>query len=570
MPVNKYGMQWPHDEKDRVGEFLMELHCMKQNHGMNEGGLGRYGHFRQAAQLAAPWVEWNPWSEKIVRTLCSRKTVIMTGCAAATKTFTTSLFGYIWWNAQPLGSSVVLTSTSAKMVRKRIWPIMQQIYRETKFRRGNIVDSKTTLQAVKGDDKNGIFAMAVREGPIEKALGNIKGVHNERMLVVIDEATDTPEAIFEAINNLQKGCKEFRLVVIANATSKLDPHGKLCEPLGGWNSISVDDDEWEIKGVPKWGVEKGICLHFDGERSPNVLLGEDKWPFIFTCKDLKKAQASEDARLHIGYWKDTRGFWAGEGVCNTVFSESLIDKFDGKGRHTFLRAKFTVAFCDFAFGGDECVFQSADIGDIGDGKLGIQLHVPLTIPILAQSSEPVHYQIARRCIKECEDRGVEPHRFAGDSTGEGGGVMSIISEEWSNRIVWVEFGGSPSEMPASNEDMRPSNEVYDRKVTEMHFSAREFLRASQLKGMNDPACVDLCAREYTEQKRKKRLDKKDEAKKILGHSPDHGDALVGVCELARRLGVIPKTGGVMQRATNWNDWAKKQNEVFSEVSYSEA
>lgn len=566
--VKRYGAIWDEKKLGAFPEFQVEAKCFRTGRTPEQGGLGRYGHFRKLSNIAFPTVKWHPWNEWSAQRLCDHRVVCMTGCAAGSKTHIAGVFGFAFFLASPTNTSVVLTSTTSKMVRKRIWPVIQELHTAMPFEVGNLVDSKTTLQRVRGDDKNGIFAIAVRDGPMERALGNIKGVHNKRMMLIVDEATDTPEAIFEAINNLQKGCEEFCLVVIGNATSKLDPHGRLCEPREGWNSISVDCDEWEIKGSSKWGIDGGICLHFDGLKSPNVVCGEDKWPFIFSNRDLKRALSFPDAKETVGFWKETRGFWPPDGICRTVFSETLIDKFNGRGKLVFNSMKTPIAFCDFAFGGDNCVFQPADLGDLGNGKMGIQLLEPIIIPIKATDPEPINYQIARRCVAECKERGVQPQHFGGDATGEGSGPMAIISEEWGRRINWVEFGGAPSDMPATLEDPRSSKDCYDRRVTELHWSAREFLTSGQLSGMNTQACVDLCCREYEEIKRKKKLDTKKEAKAKLGHSPDHGDALVGICEIARRMGAHPQSVAAQNRQTGWRDFVRKTNRIYEHVDYA--
>lgn len=574
--IKRYGASWDATKLGHLPEFHIEAACFKKGRTQEQGGLGKYGHFRKLAAITCPHVKWHPWNEWSAQKLCENSVVAMTGCAAASKTHIAGVFGFNFFLAAPSMTSVVLTSTTSKMVRKRIWPVIQELHSQCPFDIGNLVDSKTTLQATRGDDKNGIFAIAVGDGPLERALGNIKGVHNRRMMLIVDEATDTKEAIFEAINNLQKGCEEFVLVAIGNATSKLDPHGRLCEPKEGWNSINVNVDEWPIKGVSKWGIEGGVCLHFDGVKSPNVVCGEDRWPFIFTNRDLNKALSFPDAKETVGFWKETRGFWPPDGICRTVFSETLIEKFNGRGKMTFVSMKTPIAFCDFAFGGDNCVFQPAELGNLSGGKMGIHLLEPIIIPIKATDPEPVNYQIARRCLAECKARGIQPQHFGGDATGEGSGPLSIMAEEWSqvipgqsgSKINWVEFGGSPSDMPATLEDPRTSKECYDRRVTELHWSAREYLASGQLGGMNTQACVDLCCREFEEVKRKKKMDTKAEAKVKLGHSPDHGDALVGVCEIARRMGAHPTSVSVQNRKTDWKAFVRKTQRVFEHVDYA--
>ena len=57
---------------------------------------------------------------------------------------------------------------------------------------GNMVDSKTTLQATKGDDKNAIFAVAVLDGATSKSCQH-PGHTLRAYPLYMDEATDTPK-----------------------------------------------------------------------------------------------------------------------------------------------------------------------------------------------------------------------------------------------------------------------------------------------------------------------------------------------------------------------------------------
>ena len=112
------------------------------------------------------------------------------------------------WLASPANSIAYFTSTSRTMVRRRIWTIIQKYGRgglsNTKTKDwlefgGNMVDSKTTLQLEKGDDKHSISALAVALGDTGEAVAKLSGQHEERILLVIDEGQATPEAIYATI-----------------------------------------------------------------------------------------------------------------------------------------------------------------------------------------------------------------------------------------------------------------------------------------------------------------------------------------------------------------------------------
>ena len=115
---------------------------------------------------------------------------------------------------------------------------------------------------------------------MEEALHNLIGYHNTRVLLVVDEAQGTREAIFQATDNLAKN-PEFKCLLMGNAESREDPHGRFSEPLGGWISVDPESSEqWETRGGPAKGL--GCCVFFDGRKSPAITEpdGERKYPFL--------------------------------------------------------------------------------------------------------------------------------------------------------------------------------------------------------------------------------------------------------------------------------------------------
>lgn len=514
-------------------------------------------------------VHWNPWLEKQIQSLCENRVNTWTGCAASGKTYAGALFGFVFWLCDPKNTSVILTSTELKMVKVRIWPVIQELFHAVPGMVGNLVGSQTILQSIRGDYKRGVFGMAVAEGPVEKAKASMQGVHNKRMMVMIDEATDVQPALFEVILNLRKGCDEFVSLINGNALSILDPHGQASEPKKGWSSITVDDFQWDTKGVAKWGIDPGVCLHFDGSKSPNLGFSNPPYPFLYTNADFERDKTV--GLENIGYWKYGRGFWAPEGICKTVFSESMLVMYDARGQHTFKTKSFDVAALDPAFGGgDKCVLQFGKIGDLSSGKMAIQLNEAVSIYPKATLDVPVHFQIARQVIDQCKAKGITPDHFAMDSSGEGGGLADIIANEWSNSFLRVEFGGAPSDLPVSDADHRTGKEVYDRRVTELWYSCRNLLQSGLLKGLPEESCIEFCNRQFSDEKRKIRLDTKVECKKKIGHSPDNADAVVVLSELARsRLGVMASSRVGQQFQQQWQQAIEENNQIYINSDYAE-
>ena len=507
---------------------------------------------------------WNPWLERVLKACTNEdytvrrhgtviRTVILSGAAAAGKTYSAGLYACAWWLASPHNSIAYVTSTSRGMIRRRVWPIIQKfagggftnrITGEYSPFGGNMVDSKTILQASKGDDKHSISALAVAQGDVAEAVAKLSGQHEERVLLIIDEGQATPEAIYRTIPNLRKACVDLTIIIIENPSGRLTPSGQASEPKGGWHSIGLETQQWRTKGVPDWQLEPGLCVRFDGKESPNVHAGTDKWPFLYTNADWEAAQ--EISRVDtLSYWIQDRGLQPPEGTSNTVFTEQLVERCDGYGDFTFISRKRLLSFLDPAFGGNTCWIQFGEVGDTEDGIEGIKLTEGMAIPINTESKLDIEKQIALRVMDECRKRGVKPEDFGLDATGIGRGVAYALAEEWSPLIRRVEFGGAASELPAAGDDMRPSREVYDRKVTELWWSVREFLIAGQIRGFTKTAVTQFCSRQYEMRGKRYSVEKKEDMKAKLGFSPDEADSISGIVEIAREQGFELK--GKLQR-----------------------
>lgn len=552
-----------------LNDLELELYCFRTSRTLEQGGLGKYRHFRNACSIILPKLKWNPWLEAMIQSLCddhyavkvgpvTQRKIAWAGAGGSGKTFGAALYAFIWWLADPVNSIVVLTSTSAKMIRKRMWPMISNFYiqvRDNFGDCGHIIDSKTTIQATKGDDKHAIFAIAVGEGETNKAAANIQGMHANRFFVLLDEATDVKDAILVAIENLKKNCKDFTELRIGNAKSRVDPLGQAMTPKNGWTSISVDDEEWE--------TVDGYCLHFDGFKSPNVKAGRTIYPEIYTFEDYILDQKKKQNTIE--FWMYTRGFPPPDGVSNTVLSEAMIETIGARNTHTFLSRRKTVAGLDPAFGGDDCVLQFAFEGDIeaeNDRTItGVQLTERVMITVDPTDKRPRDTQVAEQTIIECRRRNVAPEDFGCDATGTGRGVFAILYEKWSAAINRVEFGGDPSDLPTSDSDPRPCNETYDRRVTELWFSIKRFVESGQLKGLDNDVIVELTTRTYDSRNDAKSkvlvIETKEKYKARLRKSPDRADALAVLVEVSRRNGNTPAGKAAKRDGDNWLKAAQK-------------
>jgi hypothetical protein len=435
-----------------------------------------------------------------------------------------------------------------------------------------MLNSTMELQAIKGDSKHAIFGQAVEQGEIGPAVERLKGVHCPRIMLVIDEAPGTPEAIFQTIPNMAKGCQELIVLTIGNGPmTHFDCFSRCCKPVNGWKSVGVESSEWETASVPEFQLPKGICLHFDGAKSPNVVAGRTLYPFLYSWEDWQRTLRDPNIQRTAGFFSQDRGFWPPEGFLRTVLTEEMIEQGGARGQLVFNGPTTPIGSVDTGFGGDACVLRFGRLGMIEGGKLAVQIDESLIIPIFIDAIDaqgrkmPAEYQISAFIKPEAEKRKVKPHCFGVEATGTGRGAAAVLTQEWGE-IVWVESGGKPSDMPASEEDARPSAQVYDRRITELWFSVQAFVKGAQLGGLTEDDCTQFCARQYDFVSKKYILEKKEDLKPRLGRSPDDADSVAVLVEVARQLGMHTRGPRGERMMSMWDREILIQQKVYAENS----
>ncbi len=583
-PVNDYGSGYPFHSQLEADKWAFTWR-------VEAPGMPRRVHlFQRIAESMMPGhFEWHPWTVRVIEALCSvdgrrdgksMRLVAFPGAAGSAKTFNVAGFACVWWLCLPGESGVTSVSTTVKSLRRRGWAEVQKCYDAVHAQGwdseelGNFVDSRMVWQSKLGDDKNAVVGRAVEEGAVHKVADDIKGIHNRRQMVIIDEATSVPEAIYEACANLHAYPEEFILVCIGNPRNRLDAFGRFCEPDKGWTSVSVDTGEWEAKPMEACGGAKPLVLTFDAEKSPNITEGKEVSRHLPSAKSVLAARRTSGGQTPY-YWQNFRGFWPPESLGKNVFSESAIQMFNGMGAHKFTGEHFRIigAFDPaYTTGGDRAALRFAKMGEIAEmpGYWGIELMPPIIIPVNAYSTNPVHYQLAEQLRRECEKVMVGTHAMSCppenlciDDTGSGG-LGDVIYRTWSPRVHRIEFGGKPAEEPCSIEDVRPANEVYKNKRAEMFFRLRGILDAGQLRGIDGETALELVSIEFDDSKTRIVLISKMEYKAKFGKSPDLADCAAMIAEMARIKGFRLAALGQTEKAERAEDEAFKVNQAMYE------
>jgi hypothetical protein len=449
----------------------------------------------------------------------------------------------------PTESAVIIASKTIESAKRRIWKYVARYYGLFSSLVGGYKDAvigsspRPYISTVVGnerkkDESHGLYVVAMHGKELEKEIGYIKGFHPTRILVIADEfdvLEDGGHALADTFDdNLKTGTYESQIVVLGNDPSLFNALGDVMQPEIG-KPVGLSQKEWV--SAKEWK-----CLRLDAWDSPRIK--NPKLQGLVTqgdIDDLVKRKGENSPSV----WIQLHGLHPPEGSANTVLSEATLIRFHAFDGVTW-KSDFTMsASLDPAFGGgDDCTFRTFKRGLDTSGKMRILCEEILNLPVSANDpTNPAEYQIATKVRDLCKSRGIAPDEFVIGSTGIGRGTGAVLQREWSPRVNIVDENGAPSDLVVSQENPRPAKEIYDRKVTELWFSVREFVEGDMIRNLDRKTANQLCSRTYEDKGsgggRKDSIQKKDE----MLHSPNEADALAFYLHLLREKGIYPKLEG---------------------------
>lgn len=584
MVVYRYGVRGP----EGMPDLEIELQAFLRDPKPEIGGLGKAEHFWNVVSIL--WPEKidgkknpnafirNPWSERMAIETIRRPVLAVLGPLNSSKTDFYAVWGLVSWMADPWNTMVLLTSTSLGDSKRKMWSSVKKYFQAVPKLPGRLIDSKGSILTDDGSgrssDKCGIILIAGEKKKEKEAVGKLIGMKmfTGTLLFICDELPELSPALNEAFfSNLQPSNPKATMVGIGNFNSIYDALGTLSEPIGGWGSVSPDDEEWEC-------VRGAYCIRFDGMKSPNLLLGEDKYPFLYSSRSLAKHREAYGENS-APFWRMCRSFPCPIGAENVIYNETDLVNGHAESTECLWRTQpILVSAMDpsFTSGGDRSVQMIGSWGLCTDGVWRLRREKTILLREDVRIKVPRDYQIARQFRDNCIAHGVNPYHAALDTTAGGSVLWSIICEEWDNRVLAVNFSGAPTDMYVRANDTNTARMQFDRRVTELWCVGRDFMKYDQLRGIDPDLARELKARQYETVKGpdglKVSVEKKEEMKKRLGFSPDMGDCYCVMLDLCRqRLRAL--AGGVSSGQHAINDaWQKRVNQVISlyeNVDYAE-
>ena len=570
-----------------LNPIQVEMFCYRNNVTPEQGGLGKAGHFRRIAEMLygpksnCPFV-WNPWAEKmneaihqhpVTGQICPH--VAFSGCANSGKSHFAGLYGLINWMVDAPNTFVFVTSTSISDSKHRVWKSINKLFSAVPGLPGTLVDSKakivTNRNGKRHDDTAGIFIAAGAQGRDRDGVGKLIGKKNPRVFLIADELPELSPAVLEARANLLAN-PFFQFIAMGNFKSREDPFGEVIEPKDGWDSISIDSEEWECA---KHGA---YCVRFDGLKSPNIRNGKDIYPGIYGSKQLKDHRASYDEHS-AGFMRMCRSFETPIGYDNTIYSESELASGRAREEPIWMGDVIKLAAYDPSWtnGGDRFILWLGKLGRDISGKMVLfyDTYKPLFEDVRKAKERTRSYQMADQLIAACIAYGVEPRNCGGDTTAGGGTLADVIEEVWGGKIYRVDFSGSATDRMVSHNNPKTSFEQYCNRVSELWYVGVEFLKHGQLKGIKNEQAREMKARKYETIKGpeglRMKVETKADMKERLSFSPDIADSGFVLLDLARQRGLMAGDGSeinLVRGPQSFRELAKKFNRVYTGVRYA--
>jgi len=482
------------------------------------------------------------WAEQMIWGALNNKYLSVGGSASSGKSHTMAAWGIINWLSKPKDTLVLMTSTTLREARKRIWGSVMSLLSVIEGAPIKIRDSIGNAAYIDERgiliERAGISLIAAEKSKTREAVGKFIGIKQKRVILIGDELSELSEAILQAgLSNLSKN-PDFQLIGMSNPNSRFDSFGIWSEPINGWDSIDTNTaDGW----ATKWG---GDYIRLDGERSPNITAGEVIYPWLPTEEKINedKALLGPESR---GYMRMVRAIFFDSDETQGIYGENEITLSKSMHKVSWRGTPTYVAGIDPAFtnGGDRTILYTAAVGYDDTGQYVIEFGEAVHLNDDATNKAvPRTYQIVRQIKEHCVKRNILPENVAVDATGAGAPFCDVLAGEWASTFLRVSFGGKASDKRVSANSRAVGTELYVNRVSELWFVGKELMRTRQVFGVSSDLAQEITSRNYDMVKSgtlRVKIESKPEFKARFGRSPDLADAAFLALDCARqRLGLV--------------------------------
>lgn len=485
--------------------------------------------------------DWHPDAMRMLKAACKRKRLGVAGAGSTGKSDFFALWAIVNWLSAPKSCMVLVTSTTKSAATNRIWgKVIAYWNGMIAGACGKLMTSSYSIcyfdhNTGETDHTCGIKLVAGEASKAARSADEIRGIKGDPLILIGDEFAELSHSLTNTFDENLTANYNHQIIALANPDTYFDPFGEFCEPVGGWDTVGEDDYEWEAK-------KGAYVIRLNAELSPNILEGRLVYKYLMQLKQLEEKQINLGGRHSPAYYRGVLGMWCPTGNELTIYTQAELMLSNACKKAVWEGDWVALGGFDVAHthDGDRSVLSVGRVGMTTGGKLTLEFvkYIEINEDTRIKDVDRTT-QVVRKLKAACEENGILPENLAIDATGPGGKAFrDAVIAQWSNKFLPVDFAGAPSDKPVSRMDKTPCNKRYDRRVSEIWYAAKAFLRADQLRGISNALAAELVVRRYKETKpgsddRKIAIETKREMKIRTQKSPDLGDSFMVLCDLAR-------------------------------------
>lgn len=485
--------------------------------------------------------------------------LLIMGAGSVGKSYTLAVWFLLDWLRDPEWTCVKVISVTEEHAKRNVFAHIKNLFTNSRIPLIGGPPKDKSIQ-VNNDDKQGIHLLTIPQG--DEGKGRLRGFHPvprnaphpvfgtlSRVRVLLDEAEEIPSGVWEDVDNNLITKYDVEHVKIAGATNPKDrdsKFGQRCEPIGGWDSVSIEESlSW--KSRLGWDV-----VRIDGARCENVVQRKVVFPGLLTWEGYARYLAMGDTAP--SYFTMARGWFPVQGLSIVVIPPDYFER--SRGVFTFNGATVWCASVDLAFeGGDNAPMTIGRWGTVSswtdpqgkryeiealkpdrEGRPRSRYGLQIESQFMLKKTETL--DMARQIQSTCKNLSIESMWLICDRTGNGTGVHDALRIWMGTDVFGLHYGEGASELKILEEDTETAAEQYDGVVTELFFAARHFMQFHFIKfGPSvkiDRLKPQLTTRRFKQAKGKLvRVESKKEYKARGNDSPDEADSVCQLIHLVR-------------------------------------
>ena len=139
-------------------------------------------------ELPEPLMVKHPWAESMIKAVIKNKYVSIGGAASSGKSHTMAAWGILNWVAAPRATLVLLTSTTLREARKRIWGSVISLLTVLDGAPFKIRDSIGNVAYVNENgtliEKAGLSLIAAERSKTREAIGKFIGIKQKNVILI--------------------------------------------------------------------------------------------------------------------------------------------------------------------------------------------------------------------------------------------------------------------------------------------------------------------------------------------------------------------------------------------------